>query len=100
MAGRGRKTRRGREFRAKRIYVHALAEASRPAGSAERARLGRRRRRQSQMAVGLLVLAALIGVQHFIAHLAELKFVAAQDLLIGYPTAGVVAFGLLTLPRS
>ncbi len=94
------KARRQREFRAKRIYAQAMGEASRSVGNAERLRRGRRRRRQGQLALRLLVLAALIAAQHFAAHLADLRLVPAQDLLIGYPTAAFVAItGLLILPR-
>jgi len=97
---RRRRTGKQRKFRAKRHYSQAMEQATRQLGADDRVRRETRRRRQTYLAVGLLGLGALIVLQHLVAHLANLQFLPAQDLLIGYPTGGLAAMiGLAVLPR-
>lgn len=75
---------------------HSVASAE----QARRARL-RDKQRRKWTARGLWLAAAVVGVTHLLSHLGAFQVLpsaAAQDLLIGYPTAAVLAVtGLVVL---
>lgn len=53
----------------------------------------RRRRRRQVLATVLFGLAGLVLVSHLLEHVGVLRLMspAAQDILVGYPTAGLLA---------
>ena len=63
----------------------------------------RKRHRRRWIARGLLVAAVLVAVSHALEHADAFRLLSPgwQDILIGYPTAGVLAVvGLMLLPAE
>lgn len=84
--GRARESR----LRAKRVY--AVGQQQQDAVAARRRRQAAKTRRLRILGGALMVLGLVIGIGHVFAHLLVLRFIPLgwQDLLIGYPTAGVL----------
>lgn len=60
-------------------------------------------RRRQVIALVLIAVGVIVGLSHLLQHLGLYKLMASgmADLLIGYPTAFVLAIvGLMRLPRS
>lgn len=87
---------------------HAQATPTRPAyvareqqeKAAERRRQHLRGRRRSRIAYVLFGLAVLVAGSHIVEHLGVFQLLSPgwQDLLIGYPTAGILAVAGGMLP--
>lgn len=90
MTSSNRESRRDRKARRGRVYAeHKRAAAvERDPESARRARARTRRRRNAAARV-LFAAGAAVGLQHLGFHLAGSPS-ALSDVLIGYPTAGVL----------
>ena len=63
-----------------------------------------KRRLKRRLAYVLMVLGALVGVSHVLEHMDVFEILpnpTAQDLLLGYPTAGLlIVVGLVLLPAE
>lgn len=99
-SGDARKARRRSEARAARAHA-----AHREQDDTVKRRLAwEKRRRRRFTSYGLMVLAVVIASSHLLEHLGVIELLpnpALQDLLIGYPTAGVLlVIGLAMLPAE
>jgi len=63
-----------------------------------------KRRRKRRLAWVFIALGAVVGVSHLLEHLDVIQVLpnpTAQDLLLGYPTAGLlIVIGLIMLPAE
>lgn len=90
---RGRGLKRGaRKSRLRAKLVYAIGQQQLDAASARRRRQAVKTRRLRIVGAGLMLLGLVIGVGHVFEHLLVLRLIPLgwQDLLIGYPTAGVL----------
>jgi hypothetical protein len=85
-----RRTTRAAQVRAKRVYPVRAGQGQRESNN----RRSRRRPRHTHVVVGagLILLAAVVGGMHFAEHADYLQLMNPhlQDLLLGYPTTGVL----------
>lgn len=106
MADKGRDGREKREVRRRRLGRARRAQAARVEQTEAELRRAawEKRRTKRRLAYLLMALGAIIGISHILEHLDVLEILpnpTAQDLLLGYPTAGLlIVVGLILLPAQ
>lgn len=99
-SGSSRDARRNAEARA--AGVHAAQREQDVA--AQRRQAWEKRRRRRFTAYGLMMLGGVIAVSHLLEHLGAFQLLpnpALQDILLGYPTGGLLlVIGLAMLPAQ
>lgn len=106
MMDRRREAREKHEVRRRGLGRGRRAQAAR-AGQAEadlRREAWQKRRTKRRLAYVLIALGVVVGVSHVLEHMDVFQILpnpTAQDLLLGYPTAGLlIVVGLVLLPAE
>lgn len=91
-----------RRAEARAAQAHAVQRQQDEA--AQRRSEWERRRRRRFLAYALMALGAIVGGSHVLEHAGAFRLLpnpALQDIILGYPTAGVlVVVGLMMLPAQ
>jgi len=106
MVGKASGSRETPDVRRRRLGRLRRAHAARVQQTEAEARRAawEKRRRKRRLAWVLISLGAVVGVSHLLEHLDVIQVLpnpTAQDLLLGYPTAGLlIVIGLIMLPAE
>lgn len=106
MVDKGSDSREKQEVRRRRLGRLRRAHAARvqQTEAESRREAWEKRRRKRRLAWVFIALGAIVGVSHLLEHLDVIQVLpnpTAQDLLLGYPTAGLlIVIGLVMLPAE
>lgn len=107
MVDKGRDGQQMREIRRRRLGRARRAQAARVEQTEAELRRAawEKRRTKRRLAYMCIALGAIVGFSHVLEHLVDVFEIlpnpTAQDLLLGYPTAGVlIVVGLILLPAE